>query len=267
MANDLVTIWGNILRFGRAPANGEVLAGNTLGGFTFLDVGLSIAAGPDPAAGTIVFSHPLTVEGLIESTIDGFKFPDGSTQTTAATSGPSLPLSVANGGTGRATLTSKAILLGDGTSDVEFIAPGSANQILKSNGTDWAAADQYPTQSGNALKVLQTDGSAVSWQPVGIVGKASITSGTSATCTVGTGAINISSVTQSSSTYTVTFTSAYASTNYQVFLQVVSQGTNTDKIMGNISKSVGSFTCTAYRASSGGLQAASAFDILIVGGF
>ena len=49
-----------------------------------------------------------------------------------------LPVSAANGGTGRATLTAHAVLLGEGTSPVNFAAPGTTGLPLASNG---AAAD------------------------------------------------------------------------------------------------------------------------------
>lgn len=70
----------------------------------------------------------------------------------------SLP--VANGGTGRATLTQHALLKGNGTSNVDFIAPGTAGQVLQSDGTSWgpatlpAAASGFP--AGTAMLFAQT---------------------------------------------------------------------------------------------------------------
>jgi hypothetical protein len=49
-------------------------------------------------------------------------------------------LPVANGGTGRATLTANNILLGNGTSTVNFVAPSSNGNVLTSNGTTWTSA-------------------------------------------------------------------------------------------------------------------------------
>jgi hypothetical protein len=49
------------------------------------------------------------------------------------------PPTVAQGGTGLATLTAKAILLGNGTGNILFLAPGTAGQVIKSDGTDWQA--------------------------------------------------------------------------------------------------------------------------------
>lgn len=46
---------------------------------------------------------------------------------------------VTGGGTGLATLTAHALITGNGTSTPNFIAPGSAGNVLVSNGTDWIA--------------------------------------------------------------------------------------------------------------------------------
>jgi hypothetical protein len=48
-------------------------------------------------------------------------------------------LPVANGGTGAATLTANNVLLGNGTSALQAIAPGTSGNILTSNGTTWAS--------------------------------------------------------------------------------------------------------------------------------
>jgi hypothetical protein len=46
---------------------------------------------------------------------------------------------VANGGTGRSTLTLNNVLLGNGTAAVQEIAPGASGNVLQSNGTTWAS--------------------------------------------------------------------------------------------------------------------------------
>jgi hypothetical protein len=97
--------------------------------------------------------------------------------------------------------------------------------------------------------------------------RASITNGTSSTCTVGSGSVNIASVTQSGGVYTVTFTNALASANYQVIATVAAQGASTDQLINNISKLTGSFTLTTYRGSTGGTQAVGGFDLIVLGGF
>ena len=49
-------------------------------------------------------------------------------------------LSAANGGTGANTLTANNVILGNGTSAVQFVAPGTSGNVLASNGTTWASS-------------------------------------------------------------------------------------------------------------------------------
>lgn len=49
-------------------------------------------------------------------------------------------LGVANGGTGATTLTANNVILGNGTSAVQFVAPGTNGNVLTSNGTTWTSA-------------------------------------------------------------------------------------------------------------------------------
>ena len=55
------------------------------------------------------------------------------------TTGVTGTLPVANGGTGAATLTANYALLGNGTSALQMIAPGTSGNLLTSNGTTWAS--------------------------------------------------------------------------------------------------------------------------------
>ena len=58
--------------------------------------------------------------------------------TTATAYSGTLP--VANGGTGAATLTANNVLLGNGTSALQAVAPGATGNVLTSNGTTWTSA-------------------------------------------------------------------------------------------------------------------------------
>lgn len=49
-------------------------------------------------------------------------------------------LPVANGGTGLATLTSANLMVGNGTGNVTFIAPGTSGNVLTSNGSAWVSS-------------------------------------------------------------------------------------------------------------------------------
>jgi hypothetical protein len=49
-------------------------------------------------------------------------------------------LAVADGGTGASTLLANAVLLGNGTSALQTVAPSTSGNILTSNGTTWTSA-------------------------------------------------------------------------------------------------------------------------------
>jgi hypothetical protein len=55
-------------------------------------------------------------------------------------------LAVANGGTGATALTLNNVVLGNGTSAVQVIAPGTSGNLLTSDGTTWASST--PAASG-----------------------------------------------------------------------------------------------------------------------
>lgn len=61
------------------------------------------------------------------------------------TSGVSGILPVANGGTGASTLAANNVLLGNGTSALQAVAPGTAGNILQSNGTTWVSTTPGPS--------------------------------------------------------------------------------------------------------------------------
>jgi hypothetical protein len=49
-------------------------------------------------------------------------------------------VAVGNGGTGATTLTANNVILGNGSSAVQFVAPGTNGNVLTSNGTTWTSA-------------------------------------------------------------------------------------------------------------------------------
>jgi hypothetical protein len=63
-------------------------------------------------------------------------------------SGLSTPLPVASGGTSSATLTANNVLLGNGTSALQTVAPGTVNNVLTSNGTTWISSAPIIRSSG-----------------------------------------------------------------------------------------------------------------------
>ena len=70
------------------------------------------------------------------------------------------PLGAASGGTGLSTLTANSVLLGNGIAAVQLVAPGTAKNVLTSNGTTWASTAPTvaaPTVVGQVP--FSTDGS------------------------------------------------------------------------------------------------------------
>jgi hypothetical protein len=71
-------------------------------------------------------------------------------------------LAVADGGTGRSTLTANNVVLGNGTSAVNFVAPSTSGNILVSNGTTWTST----TLASSGIK-LGLGITGETWQNVG----------------------------------------------------------------------------------------------------
>ena len=80
---------------------------------------------------------------------------DGVAITGGTVTGLATDLAVADGGTGASTLEANAVLLGNGTSTLQTVAPSTSGNILKSNGTTWQSVASDP-----AIGVGQT------WQNV-----------------------------------------------------------------------------------------------------
>lgn len=74
-------------------------------------------------------------------------------------SGLANPISVPSGGTGYNSLTANSLLVGNGNSAVQFVAPGTSGNILYSNGTAWTSTAFIP-QPGTAANVLTSNGTA-----------------------------------------------------------------------------------------------------------
>lgn len=78
------------------------------------------------------------------------------------TNGVTGALPVTNGGTGATTLTANNVILGNGTSAVQLVAPGTSGNVLTSNGTTWTSA------AGPAGVDVQTFSSGGTWtKPAG----------------------------------------------------------------------------------------------------
>lgn len=177
----------------------------------------------------------------VAASVPAFLSIAGSPVTTTGTlaisySGTALP--VANGGTGATALTANNVILGNGTSAVQFVAPGSSGNVLTSNGTTWQstapATDGTVTNTGGSLtsnavvlgagtndsKVvagITTDGtSAVNLGTAGAtVGKVVLANATSGSITIQpvTGALGTVTLSAPATTGTLALTSQLASSD------------------------------------------------------
>lgn len=85
----------------------------------------------------------LTANDIIDSSLTASKpvFTNGSKNLVSTGT-----LGADQGGTGATTLTLNNVILGNGTSAVQFVAPGANGNILTSNGTTWTSS--APAASG-----------------------------------------------------------------------------------------------------------------------
>ena len=67
-------------------------------------------------------------------------------------------LGVANGGTGATTLPANNVLLGNGTSALQAVAPGALGNILTSDGATWTSGAASGGSPGGAIFTLQYSG-------------------------------------------------------------------------------------------------------------
>lgn len=120
------------------------LAANLLPGELGLNIAnTDMAIYAENASGTVqrIMNNPA---GLKYPTADGTA---GKTVTTDGAGNISFAtLGVAGGGTGSTSLTANNVLLGNGTSALQVIAPGASGNVLTSTGTTWASTT--PAASG-----------------------------------------------------------------------------------------------------------------------
>ena len=105
-------------------------------------------------------------------------------------------LAVADGGTGRSTLTANAVLVGNGTSGINTVAPSTTGNVLTSDGTSWTSAAN--TQYVKA------------WVNFNGTGTPAIR-----------GSFNVSSITDNGTgDFTINFTNAMSNANYSTLASV-----------------------------------------------
>ncbi len=130
-------------------------------------------------SGDIVTPGNLTVNGT--TTSNNVTVPSGGTfDFSAATVTGSW--SVANGGTGRATLTANAALMGNGTGGITSVSPGTSGNVLTSNGTAWTSAAASAGSGNVTNNATLTSGNIVLGGGTTVIGPSAISvSGTATT--------------------------------------------------------------------------------------
>jgi hypothetical protein len=118
--NAVVKLVGSL---GNQESNNVTITGGSITGVT--GIGTGTVTSVDVSGGTTGLTTsggPITSSGTI--TLTG-------------------TLAVANGGTSLATLTANNVILGNGTSAPNFVAPSTAFNVLASNGTTWVSTSGY----------------------------------------------------------------------------------------------------------------------------
>lgn len=121
---------------------------------TWADVAMASSSAPTNATYiTQTANATLTNEQALSTLATGYM---KVTTTTGVVSSQAVPIPVADGGTGATTLTANNVILGNGTSPVQFVAPGAIGNVLTSDGSTWnssAAAGAAPGGSGSELQI------------------------------------------------------------------------------------------------------------------
>jgi hypothetical protein len=144
-----------------ADINGGTIDGTAIGGATpaagaFTTVTASTAIGV-ASGGTGQTTAAAAITALTGTQTSGqYLRSDGTNAALAAIQAADVPtlnqnttgtaanvtgtVAVANGGTGLTTLTANNVVLGNGTSNPLFVAPGTSGNVLTSDGTTWASS-------------------------------------------------------------------------------------------------------------------------------
>jgi hypothetical protein len=123
------------------PTNGQIDIGNGTGFTrTTLTAGTGISVTNGAGSVSIAATNNGTVTSVALSGGTTGITVSGSPVTTSGTITLAGTLAVANGGTGRTSLTSNNVILGAGTGAVNFVAPGTSGNLLTSNGTTWVSS-------------------------------------------------------------------------------------------------------------------------------
>jgi len=182
------------------PTNGQIPIGNgTNYTAATLTAGSGVSITNSSGGITIAATGSGGTVTSVAASVPAFLSVAGSPITSSGTlaisySGTALP--VANGGTGSTTLTANNVLLGNGTSALQAVAPGSSGNVLTSDGTTWAST--APAGAGGSVTAVATG-----------------TLGNGATVILNSdGTVSVPAITATSSVATISATNASATTIY-----------------------------------------------------
>lgn len=130
------TLTNKTLTLPAIGSGGATFAGSSSGTTTLKASATASGTITIPAA-TDTLVGKATTDTLTNKSIDGGSNTLTNVSLTTSVTG-TLP--VANGGTGSSSLTANNVLLGNGTSALQVVAPGTSGNVLTSNGTTWQSS-------------------------------------------------------------------------------------------------------------------------------
>jgi hypothetical protein len=131
----------------------SLLSGNGSGGFSNVVIGSNLSFVGGTLSATTGGAGAGTVTSVALTAPSAFTV-TGSPVTTTGTLAiaySGTPVPVSSGGTGASTLTANAVVLGNGASAVQFVAPGTAGNVLISDGSTWTSAPNAGTTTALAV--------------------------------------------------------------------------------------------------------------------
>jgi len=107
-------------------------------GAAVFDANPTEVGGTVTSVGTAGTVNGITLTGTVTSS--GTLTLGGTLANVSLTSQVTGALPVANGGTGATSMTANYVVLGNGTSVVQLVAPSTSGNLLTSNGTTWQSS-------------------------------------------------------------------------------------------------------------------------------
>jgi hypothetical protein len=267
LANSNVTIGNTSVSLGGTTAN---LGNITLANVTLLNASGNVAGGIP--AGSItnaqLQNNSVTIGNAAVALGNAITTIGNLTLTNVTISSLSTPVTVTQGGTGLGTLSSNAVLVGNGTGTVTSVAPGTNGNYLTSNGTAWISATPGSTTGnvtyGNTTVALGGTSASIGNltlnnptlnnvatlsvgtlnAPSGVlatqngmtgIAKAWVNFSSPSTVVTLNSSFNVSSVTRNGTgDYTLNFTTAMTDANYAVGITVNGSASGGQQVIGAV---------------------------------